>query len=57
MLTIYSNAESYVPTIVPLQGKRAMTIFDGKLEINLDEIAGIIEEYGTGDEETDNIEV
>ena len=54
MLTIYCNADNYAPTIVPLQGKRALTIFGGKLEIDLDEIAGIIEEYGTGDEETDN---
>ena len=38
--------EDFVPEIMPLKGEAPVSIFDGKLNISLDEIAASIDEFG-----------
>ena len=44
MITIYSEAEKYAPEIIPIQGKRSLNVFGGEFELDLDEIAAIIDD-------------
>ncbi len=39
------SKEDAIPEIKPLKGKEPVLIYDGKLEIDLDEIEAIIDEY------------
>ena len=45
MITIYSKAEEYAPTIIPIKGKRSLQVFGSEFELDLDEIAAIIENF------------
>ena len=46
MLIAYNfEDDDVVPAIVPLKGKYAMALYEGKLKINLDEIAAIIDRF------------
>lgn len=38
--------EDFVPEVLPLKGEAPVAIYDGKLRINLDEIAASIDEFG-----------
>ncbi len=38
--------EDVTPVIVPLKGEYALSLYDGKLKINLDELSEAIEQFG-----------
>lgn len=38
--------DDWIPVVMPLEGKAGMALFDGKLEIDLDEIMESIKEFG-----------
>jgi Uma2 family endonuclease len=44
-LLTYFEGDDYMPTVHPLEGMLGLSIYDGKLQINLSEIGDIIEEY------------
>ena len=46
LITYNFMDEDWTPILHPLEGKVGMAIYDNKLEIDLDEIAEAIEEYG-----------
>lgn len=46
-LLTYFEGDDYMPTVHPLEGMLGLSIYDGKLQINLAEIGEIIEEYST----------
>ena len=46
-LLTYFEGDDYMPTVHPLEGMLGLSIYDGKLQINLSEIGEIIEEYST----------
>ena len=46
VITYNFMEEDFIPGVRPLQGKLPVAVFDGALEISLDEIASSIDEYG-----------
>ena len=47
VLIIYNFMEDdWIPVVMPLEGKAGMALFDGKLEVDLDEIMESIKEFG-----------
>ncbi|MCR5204961.1 MAG: Uma2 family endonuclease [Lachnospiraceae bacterium] len=45
VLITYFKDDDYMPVIHPLEGSAGVSIYEGKLQINLSDIADIIEEY------------
>lgn len=45
MLLSYHWKDDYVPHIQPLRGKAGLALYDGGLQIDLDEIASLIQDY------------
>ena len=45
VLVMYHWKDDYLPHMVPLEGKRGLVLYDEELEIDLDDIATLIQEY------------
>ncbi len=48
MLVTYNWKDDYLPHMCPLQGKAGVALYDGELEIDLDKIAALIQDYPAG---------
>ena len=51
VLVSYHWKDDYAPHIQPLSGKLGLTLYDGELQIDLDEVAALIQDYPEGGRE------
>ena len=48
ILVSYNWKDDYIPHMQPLQGKAGLALYDGELQIDLDAIASLIQDYPAG---------